>query len=136
MFFIIIIIYYKVDLHYCFIYDMFHGIKYLIVSMVFPTSVFGVGIFFLIAPFPDLCLLVPFYIIVLYVYLCPRRDINSCITLFACSLTRLHFIATRMAQLKKRLLAIQSGRRKLSQDGVSMDIHHFKWIGCVEFGSE
>ena len=27
----------------------------------FPTSVFGVGIFFLIAPFPDLCLLVPSY---------------------------------------------------------------------------
>ena len=27
----------------------------------FPTSVFGVGIFFLIAHFPDLCLLVPFY---------------------------------------------------------------------------
>ena len=27
-------------------YDMFHGIKYLIVSLFFPTSVFGVGIFF------------------------------------------------------------------------------------------
>ena len=36
--------------------------KYLIVSLFFfPTSVFGVGIFLLIAPFPDLCLLVPFY---------------------------------------------------------------------------
>ena len=35
--------------------------KYLIFSLVFPTSVFGVGIFFLIAPFPDLCLLVPSY---------------------------------------------------------------------------
>ena len=34
--------------------------KYLIVSLFFPTSVFGVGIFFLIAPFPDLCLLVLF----------------------------------------------------------------------------
>ena len=32
---------------------------YLIVNLFFPTSVFGVGIFFLIAPFPDLCLLVP-----------------------------------------------------------------------------
>ena len=41
-------------------YDMFHGITYLIVILVFPTSVFGVVIFFLIAPFPDLCLLVPF----------------------------------------------------------------------------
>ena len=27
-------------------YDMFHGIKYLIVSLFFPTSFFGVGIFF------------------------------------------------------------------------------------------
>ena len=27
-------------------YDMFHGIKYLNVSLFFPTSVFGVGIFF------------------------------------------------------------------------------------------
>ena len=36
--------------------------KCLIVSLFFfSTSVFGVGIFFLIAPFPDLCLLVPFY---------------------------------------------------------------------------
>ena len=34
---------------------------HVIVNLVFPTSVFGVGIFFLIAPFPDLRLLVPFY---------------------------------------------------------------------------
>ena len=27
-------------------YDVFHGIKYMIVILVFPTSVFGVGIFF------------------------------------------------------------------------------------------
>ena len=27
-------------------YGVFHDIKYLIVSLVFPTSVFGVGIFF------------------------------------------------------------------------------------------
>ena len=39
---------------------MFLWYKYLIVNLVFPISVFGVGIFFLIAPFPDLCLLVPF----------------------------------------------------------------------------
>ena len=39
-------------------YDMFSWYKYLIVNLVFPISVFGVGIFFLIAPFPDLCLLV------------------------------------------------------------------------------
>ena len=36
--------------------------EYLIVSFFFPTSVLGVGIFFLISPFPDLCLLVPFYL--------------------------------------------------------------------------
>ena len=41
-------------------YDMFHGIKYLIVSLVFPHLGFWCGNLFLIAPFPDLCLLVPF----------------------------------------------------------------------------
>ena len=41
-------------------YEMFSWYKYLIVSLVFPTSVFGVGIFFLITPFPDLRLLVSF----------------------------------------------------------------------------
>ena len=41
-------------------YDMFSWYKYLIVNLVFPTSVFGVGIFFLIALFPDLCPFVPF----------------------------------------------------------------------------
>ena len=42
-------------------YDMFHGIKYLIVSLVFSHLGFLSGNRFLIAPFPDLCLLVPFY---------------------------------------------------------------------------
>ena len=42
-------------------YDMFHGIKYLIVSLVFSHLGFRSGNLFLIAPFPDLCLLVPFY---------------------------------------------------------------------------
>ena len=41
-------------------YEMFSWCKCLIVGLVFPASVFGVGAFFLIAPFPDLCLLVPF----------------------------------------------------------------------------
>ena len=41
-------------------YDMFHGIKYLIVSLVFSHIGFSSGNLFLIAPFPDLCLLVPF----------------------------------------------------------------------------
>ena len=39
---------------------MFHGIKYLIVSLVFSHLGFWSGNLFLIAPFPDLCLLVPF----------------------------------------------------------------------------
>ena len=34
----------------------------LIFGLVFPVSVFGVEIFFLIASFPDRCLLVPFYV--------------------------------------------------------------------------
>ena len=45
-------------------YDMFHGIKYLIVSLVFSHLGFWSGNLFLIAPFPDLCLLVPFHSIV------------------------------------------------------------------------
>ena len=43
-------------------YDMFSKYKYLIVNFVFPTSIFGVG-FFLIAPFPDHCLLVLYYLV-------------------------------------------------------------------------
>ena len=43
-------------------YDVFHGIKYLIVSLVFSHLGFWSGNLFLIAPFPDLCLLVPFQI--------------------------------------------------------------------------
>ena len=38
--------------------------KYLIVSLVFPHLGFWSGNLFLIAPFPDLCLLVPFCIYV------------------------------------------------------------------------
>ena len=41
-------------------YDMFSQYKYLIVNLVFPSSVFWSGNFFLIAPFSDHCLLVPF----------------------------------------------------------------------------
>ena len=48
-------------------YDMFRGISALLLVWCFPTSVFGVGIFFLIAPFPDLCLLVPFYLKIVHV---------------------------------------------------------------------
>ena len=41
-------------------YKMFLWYKYLIVSLVFSHLGFWSGIFSLIAPFPDLCLLVPF----------------------------------------------------------------------------
>ena len=42
--------------------DMFSWYKYLIVNLVFPHLVFCSGNLFLIAPFPDLCLLVVFFI--------------------------------------------------------------------------
>ena len=41
-------------------YDMFSKYKYLIVDLVFPTSVFWSGNFLLIASFSDQCLLMPF----------------------------------------------------------------------------
>ena len=40
---------------------MFSWLKYLIVNLVFSHLGFWSGILFLIAPFPDLCLLVPFF---------------------------------------------------------------------------
>ena len=43
-------------------YDMFSWYKYLIVSLVFSHLGFWSGNLFLIAPFPDLCLLVPFHV--------------------------------------------------------------------------
>ena len=42
-------------------YDMFSWYKYLIVSWFFSHLGFWSGNLFLIGPFPDLCLLVPFY---------------------------------------------------------------------------
>ena len=42
-------------------YEMFSWYKYLIVSLVFSHLGFWSGNLFLIAPFLDLCLLVPFY---------------------------------------------------------------------------
>ena len=41
-------------------YEMFSWYKYLIVGLVFSHLGFWSGNLFLIAPFPDLCLLVPF----------------------------------------------------------------------------
>ena len=40
---------------------MFYGIMYLIVTLVFSHLGFWSGSLFLIASFPDLCLLVPFF---------------------------------------------------------------------------
>ena len=45
--------------------------KYLIVSLVFSHLGFWSGNLFLIAPFPDLCLLVPSY------NMCPRKDLDG-----------------------------------------------------------
>ena len=42
-------------------YDMFSWYKYLIVSLDFSNLGFWRGNLFVIAPFPDRCLLVPFY---------------------------------------------------------------------------
>ena len=42
-------------------YDMFSKYKYLIVNLGFPHFGFWSRNFFLIAPFPDHCLLLPFY---------------------------------------------------------------------------
>ena len=43
-------------------YEMFSWYKYLIVSLVFSHLGFWSGSLFLIAPFPDLCLLVLFFL--------------------------------------------------------------------------
>ena len=42
-------------------YEMFYWYQYLIVGLVFSHLGFWSGNLFLIAPFPDLCLLVPSY---------------------------------------------------------------------------
>ena len=44
------------------VYEMFSWYKYLIVGLVFSHLGFWSGSLFLIAPFPDLCLLVLFYL--------------------------------------------------------------------------
>ena len=49
--------------------------KYLIVSLVFSHLGFWSGNLFLIAPFPDLCLLVPFYHRMLYLFIRPQFHI-------------------------------------------------------------
>ena len=49
-------------------YEVFSWYRYLIVSLVFSHLGFWSGNLFLIAPFPDLCLLVPFYKVVRLTY--------------------------------------------------------------------
>ena len=44
-------------------YDMFYKYKYLIVNLIFSHLGFWSGNFILIAPFPDHCLLVPFFVV-------------------------------------------------------------------------
>ena len=51
-------------------YEMFLWYKYLIVSLVFSHLGFWSGNLSLIAPFPDLCLLVPSYLI----FILPVQD--------------------------------------------------------------
>ena len=57
-------------------YEMFSWYKYLIVSLVFSHLGFWSGNLFLIAPFPDLCLLVFFYTLHFY----PEQAIMETIT--------------------------------------------------------
>ena len=47
---------------------MFYGIKYLIVTLVFSHLGFWSGNLFLIASFPDLCLLVPVSVLMKFGY--------------------------------------------------------------------
>ena len=51
-------------------YEMFSWYKYLIVSLFFSHLGFWSGSLFLIAPFPDLCLLVLFFLIAPFPDLC------------------------------------------------------------------
>ena len=51
-------------------YEMFSWYKYLIVGLVFLPPCFWSGSLFLIAPFPDLCLLVLFSTSIKYVIVC------------------------------------------------------------------
>ena len=65
---------------------MFSWYKYLIVSLVFSHPGFSSGNLFLIAPFPDLCLLVPFW----FQQKRPRKVVVIC---------RLHYINTLKQEL-------------------------------------
>ena len=57
--------------------------KYLIISLVFSHLGFWSGNLFLIAPFPDLCLLVPFYKAIEYIYFGDNTNKLLLVTEFA-----------------------------------------------------
>ena len=57
-------------------YEMFSWYKYLIVSLVFSHLGFWSGNLFLIAPFPDLCLLEPFSNLINMIFKFTPRFIN------------------------------------------------------------
>ena len=71
--------------------------KYMIVSLVFSHLGFWSGNLFLIAPFPDLCLLVPFYCIASSLNLdkndLPKLNISR-ISSFRCIITLNYFVHT------------------------------------------
>ena len=61
--------------------------KYLIVSLVFSHLGFWSGNLFLIAPFPDLCLLVPFYQLIV-----SAIKFRKCVSMFMIPITLLEKI--------------------------------------------
>ena len=64
-------------------YGVFSWSEYLIVNLLFfHTSIFGVGIIFLIAPFPDHCLLLPSKVLIV---LC--LGVNFCAVCTVCALS-------------------------------------------------
>ena len=63
--------------------------KYLIVSLVFSHLGFWSGNLFLIAPFPDLCLLVPFYTFHLKSNIHRTGNYNICMVFIGNMLSRL-----------------------------------------------
>ena len=72
-------------------YEMFSWYKYLIVGLVFSRLGFWSGNLFLIAPFPDLCLLVPFFS--LCCHTCNFRRMLIILTSFFIVLIQEHIIS-------------------------------------------
>ena len=81
--------------------------KYLIVSLVFSHLGFWSGNLFLIAPFPDLCLLVPFYVCVP----CPGSSIKNdnldCLrTIYSVYCTNLHMLTVVLKMNTRKLIML------------------------------